>query len=117
MQVRLFDYMVKAGQPPRRTAFPGQYGTRKIRKSYVDSRPTRSTSKWSRMSLLLARFPGERRRSSCIKVAALIRRPPNTQGEHNAFHDDHVSERIRNRESQLCAQYERHGENGRVQRG
>jgi hypothetical protein len=38
---------------------------------------------------------GAQRSPSSYIVAALIRRPLNTQGEHHAFHDDHVSERLR----------------------
>jgi hypothetical protein len=60
---RRFNYKVKAGQPIRHKLFPGRYATRKIRKSRVDSRPARSTSKWSSVQSAIR-----------YQVAALIRR-------------------------------------------
>src|ERR1700733_1137746 len=39
-----------------------------------------------------------------------------TQGEHNALHDDHVSERLRNRKTRLGTRPQKHGCNGQVQR-
>src|SRR5216684_8411557 len=40
-----------------------------------------------------------------------------TQGEHNALHDDHVSESLRKRKTRLGTRLQRHGGNGQVQRG
>ncbi len=45
IQVRPFDYMVKAGQPARQKVFPRGYATRKICKSRVDSQSPRLTGK------------------------------------------------------------------------
>jgi hypothetical protein len=93
--VRPFDYMVKAGQTARQKVFPGWYATGKICKSRVDSPSPRSTRKWSRTAHPATRNFPDPTRCSYIKVAALILRPLNLQGEHHAFHDDHFFERLR----------------------
>ena len=50
---------------------------------------------------------------SHIKVAALIWRPLNTKGERHAFHDDHLSERLRKRKTRPGTRPQKHGENGK----
>ena len=71
---RRSNYKVKAGQPIRQKLFPGRYATRKIRKSRVDSRPARSTSKRSSVQSAIRNFPSAARSKILYKVAALIRR-------------------------------------------
>jgi hypothetical protein len=61
----------------------------------IPHHPVRRVSGAAPRNRPLATFRQRRGPSSYIKVAALIRRPLNTQGEHHAFHDDHVSERLR----------------------
>src|ERR1700735_550775 len=93
--VRPFVYIVKAGQ----------LACLKTRKWRQTPRPAPRNIRCPAQSKLL------------YKSSGLIRRPLNVQGEHHAFHDDYVSERIRNRKTRLGARLQKHGENGQVQRG
>src|ERR1700691_3991031 len=83
----------------------------------IPHRPVRLVRGAAPRTPSLATFPVAQSRSSYIKVAALMRCPHNTQGEHHAFHDDPVSENLRNRETRLGTRPQSHGENGQVQRG
>src|SRR5260370_36938854 len=78
--------------------------------------PVRRVSGAAPRNRALATFRAQCGLRSYIKVAALIWRPLNVQGEHNALHDDHLSERLRKRKTRLGTRPQRHGGNGQVQR-
>src|ERR1700693_6605910 len=109
--------MVKAGQPAARKCFPGDALREKsANRVSIPRYSVRRVSDAAPRARHLATFQAQRGPSSYI-VAALIRCPHNTQGEQNALHDDHVSERLRNRKTRLGTRLQKHGENGQVQRG